>query len=119
MAISFSGGGSRSTRREPPSRSMHICYFFQTKPFMSSTAITVVHHIIYKGPGWLNELSSLDYLTTHTSLSPIRRGFPVKSPRDRLYIMIDSLIYLFIVFKVTFSNISAISWRPDLVVEEA
>jgi hypothetical protein len=25
----------------------------------------------------------------------------------------------FIVFKVTFSNISAISWRPDLVVEEA
>ena len=24
------------------------------------------------GPGWLNEL---DYLTTHTSLSPIRRGF--------------------------------------------
>jgi len=24
-----------------------------------------------RGPGWLNEL---DYLTTHTSLSPIRRG---------------------------------------------
>jgi len=42
---------------------------------MLSTAITIVHHIIYKGPGGLNELSSLDYLTTHTSLSPIRRGF--------------------------------------------
>ena len=28
----------------------------------------------YWGPGWLNELG-LDYLTTHTSLSPIRRGF--------------------------------------------
>jgi hypothetical protein len=25
-----------------------------------------------RGPGWLNEL---DYLTTHTSLSPMRRGF--------------------------------------------
>jgi hypothetical protein len=29
----------------------------------------------YKGPGWLNGLSSWDYLTTHTSLSPIRHGF--------------------------------------------
>jgi hypothetical protein len=28
-------------------------------------------------------------------------------------------IYLFIVLNVTFSNISAISWRPVLVVEEA
>jgi hypothetical protein len=28
-------------------------------------------------------------------------------------------IYLFIVFNATFSNISAISWRPVLVVEEA
>jgi hypothetical protein len=28
----------------------------------------------YWGPGWLNELG-LDYPTTHTSLSPIRRGF--------------------------------------------
>ena len=26
------------------------------------------------GPGWLNELG-IYYLTTHTSLSPIRRGF--------------------------------------------
>ena len=26
----------------------------------------------FQGPGWLNEL---DYLTTHTSLSPIQRGF--------------------------------------------
>jgi hypothetical protein len=28
-------------------------------------------------------------------------------------------IYLFIVFNATFSNISAILWRPILVVEEA
>jgi hypothetical protein len=29
------------------------------------------------------------------------------------------MIDLFIVFNATFSNISAISWRPDLVMEEA
>jgi hypothetical protein len=34
--------------------------------------IFLIH--IHKGPGWLNELRSLD-LTAHTSLSPIRRGF--------------------------------------------
>jgi hypothetical protein len=33
--------------------------------------------------------------------------------------LIDRLIYLFIVFNITFSNISAISWWPVLVVEEA
>jgi hypothetical protein len=31
----------------------------------------------------------------------------------------DLFIYLFLVFNATFSNISAISWRPALVVEEA
>jgi hypothetical protein len=31
----------------------------------------------------------------------------------------DLFIYLFLVFNTTFSNISAISWRPVLVVEEA
>ena len=33
--------------------------------------------VLCKGPGWLNELGNrqLDYLTTHTSLSPIRHGF--------------------------------------------
>ena len=33
----------------------------------------------------------------------------------------DSFVFIdwFIVFKATFSNISAISWRPVLVVEEA
>ena len=36
-----------------------------------------------------------------------------------LDIKIDWLIYLFLVFNAIFSNISAISWRPDLVVEEA
>ena len=30
---------------------------------------------LVQGPGWLNELGSLDSLTTHTSLAPIRRGF--------------------------------------------
>ena len=28
-------------------------------------------------------------------------------------------LYIFLVFSATFSNISAISWRPVLVVEEA
>ena len=36
----------------------------------------------------------------------------------RSYIFQIDLIYWFIVFNPTFSNISAISWRPDLVVEE-
>ena len=31
------------------------------------------HLFTVERPGWLNELGS--YLTTHTSLSPIRRGF--------------------------------------------
>ena len=34
--------------------------------------ISDVNLKLYRGPGWLNEL---DYLTSHTSLSPIRRGF--------------------------------------------
>jgi hypothetical protein len=33
--------------------------------------------------------------------------------------MVKRLIDLFIVFNATFSNISAISWQPVLVVEEA
>ena len=33
--------------------------------------------------------------------------------------MIDWLIDWFIVFNATFSNISAISWRPVLIVKEA
>ena len=31
----------------------------------------------------------------------------------------DLILILFLVFNATFSNISAISWRPVLVVEEA
>jgi phage shock protein PspC (stress-responsive transcriptional regulator) len=52
MATSFSGGGSRSTRREPP---------------------TLDKLLTYKGPGcqWVRSSD----LTTHTSLLPIRRGF--------------------------------------------
>ena len=34
-----------------------------------------VKFICLRGPGWLNELGSWIYLTTHTSLSPIGRGF--------------------------------------------
>jgi hypothetical protein len=35
------------------------------------------------------------------------------------YILSDLLIFDFLCFNATFSNISAISWRPVLVVEEA
>jgi hypothetical protein len=31
--------------------------------------------VVVERPGWLNELGSWIYLTTHTSLSPIRRVF--------------------------------------------
>jgi hypothetical protein len=37
----------------------------------------------------------------------------------KLIQLIDWLIDWFLVFNATFSNISAISWRPVLVVEEA
>ena len=37
-------------------------------------------------------------------------------PRKR---SVYRLIYLFLAFNATFSNISAISWRPVLVMEEA
>ena len=36
-----------------------------------------------QGPGWLNELGSWIYHTTHTSLSPIRRGFALSFVNDR------------------------------------
>jgi hypothetical protein len=56
------------------------------KPQYGSHMWPVMNILILEGPGWLNELGScraqvaqwvryLDYLTTHTSLSPIRRGF--------------------------------------------
>jgi hypothetical protein len=50
---------------------------------------------------------SLD-LIAHTSLSPIQRGFAPGFVNCKKG-----------VFNATFSNISAISWRPVLVVEEA
>ena len=41
--------------------------------------IPILHYInnfcVTKGPVWLNELGSWIIYTTHTSLSPIRRGF--------------------------------------------
>jgi len=36
----------------------------------------------------------------------------------RMFVYIEYMIY-FLVFNATFSNTSAISWRPVLVVEEA
>ena len=42
---------------------------------------------------------------------------PEKRAIDRL--VQNRFIHLFIVLNASFSNISAISWRPDLVMEEA
>ena len=39
------------------------------------TCLLFIFIYIHIGSGWLTELGSWDYLTTHTSLSPIRRGF--------------------------------------------
>jgi hypothetical protein len=84
-------------------------------------------------------------LTAHTSLSPIRRGFAPSLLNDKkgctqlaawFFILIfihhkrnipieindnqyNAFEFEFLVFNATFSNISAISWRPILVVEEA
>jgi hypothetical protein len=46
---------------------MHL---FNLGCFMCAPNFTTI-----QGPEWLNELGSWNYLTTHTSLSPIRRGF--------------------------------------------
>ena len=45
----------------------------------------------------------------------------VNVPHDNDDTPLILVIYLilFLVFNATFSNISAISWRPDLVVEDA
>jgi hypothetical protein len=62
MATSFSGGGSRSTRREPPTIGKQLVNFITCDWFFSIR-------------NWVTQwVRSLD-LTTHTSLSPIRRGF--------------------------------------------
>ena len=46
---------------------MHL---FNLGCFMCAPNVTTI-----QGPGWLNELGSWNYLSTHTSLSPIRSGF--------------------------------------------
>jgi hypothetical protein len=73
----------------------------------------------------------IDRGTTHTSLSPIRREFApdfvnckkgctrLTAASNKAYQLYVWLIDWFLVFNTTFSNISAISWRPVLVVEEA
>jgi hypothetical protein len=89
----------------------------------------------------------LDYLKTHTSLSPIWRGFSpgfvnkkkgctrLTATSDKDYQLLAHsrrkennttgcqhdkfMIFYFWCFNATFSNISAISWQPVLVVEEA
>jgi hypothetical protein len=43
----------------------------------------------------------------------------IKLLEDEIYLTIDFFGIDFWCFNVTFSNISAISWRPVLVVEEA
>jgi hypothetical protein len=53
-----------------------------------------------RGPGWLNELS-------HWIISSFNLTHDL------------ILIFDFWCFNTTFNNISAISWRPVLVVEEA
>jgi hypothetical protein len=101
MAISFSGGGSQSTRREPPTMGKHLVnyhlhlffihlFFYRLRIvretpllnyicFMLLNCYDACMYIFYRGPGWLD----------------------------------------FWCFNATFNNISAISWRSVLVVEEA
>ena len=43
----------------------------------------------------------------------------IMNTKDTPFLKGCIFIFLFIVFNATFSNISAISWRPVLVVEEA
>ena len=50
-----------------------------------------------------------------TSFSSLNGAFPCETAHR----LIDWLIDWILVFNATFSNISAISWRPVLVVEEA
>jgi hypothetical protein len=41
------------------------------------------------------------------------------SERLCIYVLSVSILFYFLVLNATFSNISAISWQPVLVVEEA
>jgi hypothetical protein len=71
MATSFSGGRRQITQREPLTIGKQLvnlitCGCEYLKEIKK-------HLFTVERPGWLNELGS--YLTTHTSLSPIRRGF--------------------------------------------
>jgi hypothetical protein len=47
---------------------------YQSTNFSYYTFTAAPNHFDIQGPGWLDELRSLD-LTAHTSLSPIRREF--------------------------------------------
>ena len=47
----------------------------------------------------------------------IDKGLLIYDHKEESYS--DGMMNWFLVFNVTFSNISAISWRPVLVVEEA
>ena len=60
---------------------MNTCLYVYKGPggSMSYGSFTMFYYeqclYVYKGPGGSMSYWSLDYLTTHTSLSPVRRGF--------------------------------------------
>jgi hypothetical protein len=101
MGTSFSGGGSRSTRREPSTLGKQLVSFIACGCESSAPIINVVSI-------WINILvmsfilienwarvaqwvRSLDH-TTHTSLSPLRRGFAPRIPINHHYLVLfDSI----------------------------
>jgi hypothetical protein len=84
--------------------------------------------LLWQGGRVAQWLRSLD-LTTHTSLSPLRRGFVPsfvnykKGALDLRFLFATIRIWFyfiwFLVLNATFNNISAILWRPVLVMEKA
>jgi hypothetical protein len=80
MATSFSGGRSRSTRREPHNYSPKLCFCILvtrnvTKARKPQWGYMWSFFNSFEEPRLLNELGSWITKKTHTSLSPIRRGF--------------------------------------------
>jgi hypothetical protein len=133
MATSFSGGGSRSTRREPPT--LHFAQWVRSLDPTTHTSLSPIRRGF--APGFVNykngALDSQLQVIQFTSCLPmvggslrVLLGLALKIyckildylPRE--YIRLSGwLIFDFWCFDATFSNISAISWRPALVVEEA
>jgi hypothetical protein len=62
----------------------------------------------------------LDYLTTHKPITNTRGFAPsFVNYKKGVYAIVNYLNDLILVINATFINISAILWRPVLVVEEA